>query len=305
MRRRDTRSSALILLGSLLALLFIVFLIVEWPSRQAVPVAGERSPGGREPSPPARTELARPDAKPEVGGSTAEGRPAAPPGKPETARGKAAVIMDDLGYNIETVQSLCSLKRPVTASILPYEPFTREAAEAAHECGLEIMLHLPLESPVEKSGENAPGTILSRMSGDEIRGNILSCLDRVPWRLGANNHTGSKVTESAEIMAVILAVLKDRGFYFIDSRTTSHTVASQAARLQGVPTASRDVFLDDTLQESAIRGQMEKLFRLARDRGRAVGICHPKKETFAALEKYLGLSERYGVELVFASEIVE
>jgi polysaccharide deacetylase 2 family uncharacterized protein YibQ len=59
------------------------------------------------------------------------------------------------------------------------------------------------------------------------------------------------------------------------------------------------------LEDGAIKARIEELFRAARETGRAVGICHPKAETLAALRAYLGLAADYGVTLVFASEIVE
>jgi polysaccharide deacetylase 2 family uncharacterized protein YibQ len=43
---------------------------------------------------------------------------------------------------------------------------------------------------------------------------------------------------------------------------------------------------------------------MAREKGKAVGICHARPETLRALQKYIGLAESYGVELVFASGLV-
>jgi polysaccharide deacetylase 2 family uncharacterized protein YibQ len=166
------------------------------------------------------------------------------------------------------------------------------------------MLHLPLES-LRKPPRTPEGTISAGMTRDEIRRGVLACLDQIPGCAGVNNHAGSKVTEDGEMMPLILEVIRDKGLYFIDSRTTSATVAYDTARRLGIRAAERRVFLDGTPDEAAIKARIEELFQTARDRGRAVGICHPKPETLAALRKYVALAEDYGVTLVFASEIVE
>jgi len=255
------------------------------PSETKGKTPGRESPGGK-PLAPARKPAARPQPR--------------TPGEPA----RAAIIMDDLGNSLEPLRALCALGRRITASVLPFAAETLPSVKAAHECGLEVMLHLPLESLV-KPARTPEGMISSGMSRDEVRAGVLACLEQIPGCRGVNNHAGSKVTEDGVLMPVILEVVRDKGLYFVDSRTTSSSVAYETARSLGVPAAERHVFLDVVLEDGAIKGRIEELFRKARDAGRAVGICHPKAETLAALRNYLGLAEAYGVTLVFASEIVE
>lgn len=287
---RRTLFLPLLFLSSVL-LLFVAFLFIECPAKK------------KEASPAARTAVSQKPNEPDV--EPRQGQDAARLQKTEPPLKKAAVIIDDLGYSLEAARNLCSLKRPVTAAILPFAPASLETARFAHECGLEIMLHLPLESLFQNPEKAAEGMISAGMTGEEVRRDILACLERVPWSKGVNNHTGSKITEDAGMMPEILGVLKEKGLYFIDSRTSKDTVAFEAARRMGVRAASRQVFLDQDLDDAAIKEKLEELFRLAGEKGRAVGICHAKKETLEALGKYLGLADRYGVKLVFASEIVE
>ncbi len=143
------------------------------------------------------------------------------------------------------------------------------------------------------------------MSPAEIRGAVVRGLDRVPGAAGVNNHTGSSATEETRLMRPVFEVLKSRGLYFVDSRTTAETVAYKEAVLAGVRSTSRDVFIDADPSEARIAARLRDLFSLAKKNGRAVGICHPKRESLAALARYIGLADTYGVRLVFASAIVE
>ena len=56
-------------------------------------------------------------------------------------------------------------------------------------------------------------------------------------------------------MNIVSNVLKRHGKYFIDSRTTSQTVAEDIMRTRGVPTARRHVFLDNDNDKNKIREQ--------------------------------------------------
>jgi polysaccharide deacetylase 2 family uncharacterized protein YibQ len=228
---------------------------------------------------------------------------AANPTPSEPTEALVAVIIDDLGNNLEMARLLRDLGRPVTAAVLPYAPQTDETVALLADAGIEMMLHLPLEAIVPK--EASRGRISSGMSPEEALARVNACLDRIPGCRGANNHEGSRTTEDAGMMSVILAALKDRGLYFIDSLTVSGSVAYETARRMGVPAAERRVFLDGDPSEGAIRRRIVELFRAARAGGRAVGIGHARRETFQALGKYLSLAADYGVRLVPASAIVE
>jgi polysaccharide deacetylase 2 family uncharacterized protein YibQ len=83
-----------------------------------------------------------------------------------------------------------------------------------------------------------------------------------------------------------MSELKRRNLFFIDSRTTTQTVAHELAEEMGVPVASRSVFLDNDLTSSVIKFQMERLLGIARHSGAAIGIGHPNIETLNLLRDY-------------------
>jgi len=62
---------------------------------------------------------------------------------------------------------------------------------------------------------------------------------------GANNHEGSKATADMRTMNAVVGLLAKDGRYFIDSKTIGTSVAESVAPTHGVPTAARDVFLDN------------------------------------------------------------
>jgi|GEM_PF-3257711 len=231
--------------------------------------------------------------------------PAPPP--PKLSGPRAAIIIDDMGYSLEAMDALCRLGRPITASILPFTPRSQDVAARAAACGLETMLHLPLESLGIRQGRrlSVDGTILMGMTPDDIRLAVTEYLDALPGCRGINNHAGSDFTEEASLLQPILGVVKARGLYFIDSRTSRKSVAYEEAVRLGVRAASRQVFLDAEADAAGVRQRLIELFSYAKAHGQAVGIGHPKKETLAGLARHLGLADKMGVRLVFASAVVD
>lgn len=220
-------------------------------------------------------------------------------------KNKVAIIIDDLGYSLETIREICSLKVTLTVSVLPYSPLARETALIAYQSGLEVMLHLPLESVNDTENKDIEGLIHSRMSREEIERIVDSNLEQVPYIKGVNNHMGSKITANRALMNIILQRLTDKDLFFVDSRTSGRSVAYRVAQNLGLPSTFRNVFLDGEIQEEYIQKKLIELFRLAQKKGKAVGIGHPFKETLKVLKENLGLVSEFDLELVFVSQIVE
>lgn len=225
---------------------------------------------------------------------------------PKRKKGKVAIIVDDMGNSLQTIEDLCSIDLPLTIAILPYSPWAVETANVAHNHGLEVILHLPLESLNDyESNEETEGLIHSNMSEEEILAILKENLQQVPFITGVNNHMGSKITAERELMMPILETLKEENLYFIDSVTTGKSVAYQLARQLRIPTAERHVFLDNDPSEGSILRSLFQLFRLAQRRGMAVGICHPLETTVKVLLENLAKIEDFNCEAVFASQILQ
>lgn len=220
-------------------------------------------------------------------------------------RNKVALIMDDMGYSLDAIYDILSIQEPITVAIIPFSPLGEQTAQIAHQNGLEILLHLPLESLNNTEANNGiQGLISTDMSEQEVITVVERNLDQIPYISGVNNHMGSKVTPNETLMHTILQRLKQRNLFFVDSRTTGNSVAYDVALRLNIPTAQRHVFLDGELDEGYIREKLIELFTLAQRRGEAVGICHPVPETLKVLKDYFRLAEEYDVKPVFISELV-
>ncbi len=221
---------------------------------------------------------------------------------PPPAIARVAIIFDDAGGSIEDLAAIIALERPVTIAVLPGLRFSREVAEHSQAAGLEVFLHLPLEAddPTKAMG---PGGIAMRMSDEEIAAAVRSGLKAVPGAVGVNNHMGSKGTADERVMRVVLGVVKERRLIWVDSVTSLRTVGTRLAGELGIPTASRQVFLDNEDEPEAIQAQVQRLIDVARRRGQAIAIGHAHRRTAQVLREMLSEFDHAGIEFVPASAL--
>ena len=217
---------------------------------------------------------------------------------------RAAIVIDDMGNDLEAAHKLLALDYPLTFSVLPYLRYTQTTAEEAHRSGHEVMLHLPMEPEPGAHASPGEGAILVGMNAAEVHRVVQNDLASVPYVAGVNNHMGSRATKDAALMADVMKTLADHRLYFIDSRTTAASMALDAARRQGLPAFYRAVFLDDTETVPYTLGQLREFRHAVEQEGVALAIGHPHATTIAALAKFLPELERADIELVAPSQIV-
>jgi polysaccharide deacetylase 2 family uncharacterized protein YibQ len=227
-----------------------------------------------------------------------------------TAQGSAepqpriAIIIDDLGYQLESGRRAIQLPGPITFAVLPGTPHSRRLAGFAHDRGKEVLMHLPLEA-VNYQGPAEPGGITLDMSRDAFRTTFANAIETVPFAIGVSSHRGSLLTRHPGHMTWLMQEIGEREeLFFIDSYTTPESVALKVAAEEGVSATRRDVFLDHDRSIEAVARELERLKDLARRRGHAVAIGHPFPETLEVLERELPKLAAEGFELVTISALL-
>jgi len=219
---------------------------------------------------------------------------------------KVALVIDDMGEDLDFLQELIQLKTPLTVAIIPEARYAQETAAIASKNGLEVIIHLPLEAFNNHiSSAGAEGLIRTSMSPQDIRSILEKDLNLLPQARGLNNHMGSKATTDEAVMDIIISFLREKNLYFLDSKTSPKSIAYDLALKKKVPAASRQVFLDADEDRSRVGNRLLELFNLANKNGQSVGIGHPFPETLEVLKTYLPRAREYGLQFVPVSEVLK
>jgi polysaccharide deacetylase 2 family uncharacterized protein YibQ len=217
---------------------------------------------------------------------------------------KVAIVIDDLGYDGRLAKRFLKIDGPLSFSVLPHGTFSKSIARRIHDAGQELLLHLPMEPTGYPEVNPGVGALLVEMTEVELVQTLRKDLDAFPYIKGVNNHMGSKFCQNERKLRPVMLELNTRGLFFLDSRTTSKTKAYTVAQELHVPSAERNVFLDNIQNPRAIRAQLNRLTELAHLRGEAIGIAHPHEVTLEVLRREIPKLSGKGVELVPVSQLV-
>ena len=214
-----------------------------------------------------------------------------------------SLIIDDIGFSTIRTERFLDLETPITFSILPRLRMSYDLALEIHDRGHEVMLHQPME-PSNPQIDPGPGALYVGYEANRIADILERNIVGLPYVIGVNNHMGSRFTASHKEVKDFIVFIKETGLFFIDSLTTSRSMAYKTAKQLNVDTARRNIFLDNSLEESAILYQLAKLKTIAQKYGCAIGIGHPFPETARALRHFIEGDGFTGFSLVPISKLI-
>ena len=196
-------------------------------------------------------------------------------------RAKLVIVIDDVA-TFEHASMIKSLGLKITPSIFPATKTHPDTPNIARTFEF-YMIHLPMQAKHFDSPEI--GTLTINESFESMHEKIKKIRKDFPHAKYTNNHTGSRFTSDFDAMDKAYRALIEQGFVFVDSKTIAQTAVARAAKKHNQPYISRDIFLDDDPSASAVRRELAAAVNLAKKRGYAIAIGHPKKNTISVIKE--------------------
>lgn len=278
------RRLGMLMVGAFLAGLLTVGALFLLPGQVDAPPSPVASPQPAAPA-PARAVTAIP-----------------PPAAPLLPR--LAIVVYDLGYEPSRDAEWLKVPETITVAVIPFGPSSRKVAESARAKGWGVILQVPMEPEAPASDRTERFRIRRGMSADEMESLLSRMAAELPQATGASNYMGSAVTADREAMDAYVSALKKRGFFLLDSLTTSKSVALEAARRAGVPAARRDAFLDGSMSAEEMRRQWKRSISIAREKGAAVLICRGRMESLRVILELLPRLKQEQVQAITLEELL-
>ncbi|MGR6871728.1 divergent polysaccharide deacetylase family protein [Pseudomonas sp. HK3] len=198
---------------------------------------------------------------------------------------RLAIVIDDLGNSLQAGLNAIALPADITFAVMPHRKHSKRLAERAARLGKDVILHAPMSTVNgRKLGAGALNESLSEL---EFKTKLAFAIESIPFAKGMNNHMGSQLTTNSVAMMWVMEVLKEKQLFFLDSRTSAKSVGFSTAQTMGLPSASRDIFLDNEIDIEHIHLQFKKAITVAERYGSAIAIGHPHKTTIDYLEHVL------------------
>jgi len=221
---------------------------------------------------------------------------------PAEIKGRLAIVIDDCGSDMKTLEGLNKLPIPLTYAVMPNKPHTSESAESGYDAGRKIFVHLPMEAMHIGSSEKT--YIAKDMSDKEVKETANDLLDQVPHAVGMNNHQGSLATADPRLMKDVMAVLKQRHLAYLDSRTNKDSVGEQTASAAGISTTRNNLFIDNDKDVELIKNRLRQGGQIAKSNGSAVVIGHCRPYTLQAIKESIDELHKEGIDIVFVTDLM-
>ncbi len=218
--------------------------------------------------------------------------------------GKLSIIVDDMGRGSSTSKEFLDLPPEINLSFLPELSNSITSASLAKRKGHVVMIHVPMETVGKRFKFKNEHGINTAMNAKQLESYMNRIIDLFPMATGINNHMGSKATQSEKTMLPVMRVIKRRNLFFVDSKTTSETLAYKLALKAGIKSAIRTIFLDNTDDEVAIKEMLEYASGAAKANGHSIAICHPHKNTLKAIKSFLKNYNKNDIMLVPITDLI-
>ena len=215
------------------------------------------------------------------------------------SRPRLVLIIDDVA-TMQQASAIKSIPLHLTPSIFPATKGHPDTPQIAKGFSF-YMIHLPMQAMSNDGAEI--GTLKVGDSIERMTKTLQNIKRDFPNLKFINNHTGSRFTSDFESMDKFMSVVKNEGITFMDSKTIANTKVYDAAKKYGMRYIARDVFLDHDGSKAAVTSQLKYALKLAKEKGYAIAIGHPHKNTLEVIKSYTKeiLKE---VDVVYLKEIL-
>ena len=253
-------------------------------------------------------------------GPPAQGEAPASPGAPGEGRGagpvpsedtpprdlsphRIAIVVDGCGYDPTKDAEWLRFPKRITLAVIPFGPSSRRLAQSAHARDFGVLIHVPMEPEGRVSDRTSGFRFRVGMPKEEMAALLDRMIAENPWASGVSNYMGSAFTADPGSMAAFASLLRSRGMFFLDSMTSSRSVAVGAAQKEGVPVARRDVLLDGEMSPEEMRRQWKSALSVVKEKGTAILLSHGGKKSLRAILDMVPDLEAEGIQAVTLSEL--
>ncbi|HNU54652.1 MAG TPA: divergent polysaccharide deacetylase family protein [Candidatus Syntrophosphaera sp.] len=231
---------------------------------------------------------------------------AAPAARKASSPKYIAIVVDDFGsVSGEMLQQWLELPTEVCFAIISRLKHSEETMNLANAQGRETLVHVPME-PIDYPRQN-PGQdpILVQMDQARVEKTLLRHINSLPLCMGINNHMGSLATTDSDIMGWVMGVLKKKGKSFLDSRTSTVSIAYQEAQKARVPAYRNDLFLDSpNISDANLETRLGLVQELGQRKNTVVVISHcHNAEKLEYLKKFISRVKTLGFTLIPLSRV--
>jgi uncharacterized protein len=218
---------------------------------------------------------------------------------------KIAIVVGGLGISSNATQGAIQRLAPaVSLAFAPYGTDVERQVAKAREDGHEVLLHTPMEPFDYPDNDPGPHTLVTNQAPEMTTDRMHWLMSQFNGYVGMINYMGGRFTSNDEAMNGFMKEVSKRGLLYIDDGSSGRSVAPKAAAAAGASFGKTDVVIDAVQRSSEIDAALNRLEKLARDKGSAVGYAAGLPLTVDRIARWTKAAEARGITLVPVSALV-
>ncbi|MEL6478918.1 MAG: divergent polysaccharide deacetylase family protein [Pseudomonadota bacterium] len=182
------------------------------------------------------------------------------------------------------IDQILELGLPLTLALVPDRDAVSSIGAKAKAAGYEVIAHLPMEP--RGTANPGPEALTVAMTAEEAAARTRRLVARLPEAVAASNFMGSKATEDADLMRVVIETLSDQGLAFVDTRTSPRSKAYRVAEEIGSRRARNSRFVPAEVSPDQAYRLLERAAGEARQRGGTVLIGPASRGMLLGIQRW-------------------
>jgi hypothetical protein len=227
------------------------------------------------------------------------------PAQHRAAPARIAIVVGGLGIGqTTTADAIQKLPGPVSLAFAPYGTDLDRQVQRAREEGHEVLLQAPMEPFDYPDNDPGPQTLVSSLPPEQNLDRLHWVLTRFSGYVGIVNFMGGRFNATESAIGPVMREIGSRGLLYVDDGSSGRSLAPQAAAAAGVSAARAGVVIDAVQRPREIDLALERLEKLAKEKGSAVGYAAALPATVERIARWAKAAEARGVTLVPVSALV-
>jgi len=218
---------------------------------------------------------------------------------------RIAILIGGMGLSASgTADAINRLPADVTLAFAPYAKNLKTWVSRARQSGHEVMLQVPMEPFDYPDNDPGPYTLVTSLRPAENIRRLQWLMSRMGGYTGVVNYMGARFTSKPEALQPIIAEFRKRGLLYVDDGTSKRSQATQIAAQIGLRAGTADIVLDAVQTGPAIAAALERLEKIAREKGSAIAVGSGLPITFSQITDWTEALLDKGIVLVPVSALV-
>lgn len=218
---------------------------------------------------------------------------------------RVAIIVGGLGLSSATTrEAMEKLPADVSFAFAPYGDDLQAETAQARSRGHEIFLQAPMEPFDYPRNNPGPHTLTVGAPDRDTMDDLRWLMSRFSGYVGVLNFLGARFTAEPEALTPVLRDIAGRGVAFVDDGTSPRSQALAVAHQVGATAARADVVIDADQKREAIDKALDRLERIAHEKGAALGIASAIPQSVELVARFARGLEARGIALVPASAVL-